>query len=292
MAENNNSSNAGANGTENAGATGEASTGANGTGENTGSKTKVVFSDEQQAWLENWGNSMFAKGRTKAESEIKTQYEGQVGTLTAQVNDLKTQLDAATKAASEATTKAGKKEANEEVSQLKAQLDEMLGSLKDIKSERDTIRGERDAHATELKSLRETQKVAQRRGEFAEAARDLNFIDVDEVYTLIAPELSEDESGETVVMNPATKRPRINREGEPMKLSEYLAQFAAKKPHLVRAAETTGGTGAAASRNGAGSNSNSQKSEKTSADITNMTPAEFEEYKAGIVAKARANRAR
>jgi chromosome segregation ATPase len=229
--------------TEIAGATGEASTGANGTGENTGSKTKVVFSDEQQAWLENWGNSMFAKGRTKAESEIKTQYEGQVGTLTAQVNDLKTQLDAATKAASEATTKAGKKEANEEVSQLKAQLDEMLGSLKDIKSERDTIRGERDAHATELKSLRETQKVAQRRGEFAEAARDLNFIDVDEVYTLIAPELSEDESGETVVMNPATKRPRINREGEPMKLSEYLAQFAAKKPHLVRAAETTGGTG-------------------------------------------------
>lgn len=284
MAENNNASNAGGNGTENAGATGETTNDASKTGGNGdgGQKTtKMVFNPEQQEWLENWGNKMYAKGRTSAETDVKTQYEGKISELNTQLTDLKSQLEAATKAAGDATTKAGKKEANEEVSQLKAQLDELSGSLKELKAERDTIRGERDTHANELKTLREAQKLSTRKSHFVEAAKELNFLDVDDVYALVAPELAEDENGETVVMNPTTKRPRINREGETMSLSEYLAQFAQKKPHLVRAAETAGGTGASASRGNGG------ESLKSEADFTKMTPAEFEAYKRDVMAKNR-----
>lgn len=285
MAESTNTSNAGGdNGIENPENDGAASTA---TAEK---KTKVVFTDEQQEWLETWGNSMFGKGRAKAETEIKSQYESQVATLNTQLADLKSQLEAATKAKSEATTKEGKSQATEDVAQIKAQLEEMTENLKALRTERDTFKTDRDRVASELETLRGRDKESRRASEFREAASGLNFIDVDEVYALVREQLSEDENGNFVVMNPKTGRPRINKEGEPMSLGEHLASFAAQKPHLVKASGAAGsGTGAGPSR---GSQNQSTSGAKNSLgvsveEIDKMTPAEFEAHKAQLMAGRR-----
>lgn len=184
-----------------------------------GQGEKVVFTPEQQDKV----NSLIKEAMGRAGREARELAE-----------KYKTQLD----------------EQGDLVVTLKTQVDELKqgkGSKNDpdLKAEIERIKAENDNR------LKETQKTLEQKAREAEEARNnlvtlrkqvavqrsispLNFFDPEEVYRLTSDFIRYDDERQKFIVLGDNGSERMNAAFEPMSLDEFYAEFASKKPYLVR----------------------------------------------------------
>jgi hypothetical protein len=95
---------------------------------------------------------------------------------------------------------------------------------------------------------------------------EVNFFDPLEAYDLAEKYGYEwdEQTDRPVVINKETNRPRLNGNGEPMSVADFVKDFAEKKKYLVKAPIQDGGTGAGEQRR----TERQQTQQKSFADMT------------------------
>lgn len=198
---------------------------------------KVKFDAEQMKLVNDLYSQAFKEGAEKVESTLKAQLDEQkkqAEALAKRLEDLKN-----------APPKKDEPKTNPELDQFKAQLAEMQGILTGIKTERD-----------ELKKRVETADIerrkSQKKDKFLEAAKEakVQFFDSLEAYELAERDGYEwdKEQDRPVVINKDTQRPKLNENGEPMSVIDFVKDFANRKKYLVQAPTQDGGSGSGENR--------------------------------------------
>ena len=166
----------------------------------------MEFNNEQQVFIDNLINKRVAEVRTAAEAKAKEE----VATAEAKFKEVSVAKDkelADLKAKAESGSKG-----NEDLTALKAEVERL--KVKDAKN---------------VELARKAQLLA--------AASELNAISADQVAMLVTPHVKGDET--LTVMN-AEGQVRVNSEGKPMTVKEFMTEFLAGNPHLVKASGNQG----------------------------------------------------
>lgn len=166
----------------------------------------MEFSAEQQAFIDNLIDKRVAEVRTKAEAKAAET----VATAEAKFKELSVAKEkelADLKAKAESGSKG-----NEDLTALKAEVERL--KAKDIKN---------------VELARKSQLLA--------AASELNAISAEQVAMLVTPHVKGDE---TLTILNAEGQPRINGEGKAMTVKEFMTEFLAGNPHLVKASGNQG----------------------------------------------------
>lgn len=255
---------------ENNGGTNNSQSGGEGATNNQNAESKLEFNEVQRRWIENHGNEMFGKGAKKAED-----------TLTPKLSEASSKIEALTKeidTLKAATKESGSKKKEQQSAEIE-QIQQLQGRIEEMQAIVTRITSEKNEAVTKLGSYESERTKARKSQAFLSAIPDnIKFFSNDEVYTLLEPVVQEHE-GQFVVINPKTGLPRLGNDlSSPMTLSEYISQFAAEKPHLVKAPDTDGGTGQGETR---------RTDTKTGdADVDKLNAAELEaliqKVKAGL----------
>jgi hypothetical protein len=235
-------------------------------------KKKTKFTPEQVEHVNELFNKAFKEGAAKSEelmaaklAEEKAEREK----LAKQLED----LQKATKPKEEPKT-------NPEIDQFKAQLAEIQSVLTGIRDERDKLK-------TRVETSEEAARRSRKKDQFLNALKEaeVNFFDPLEAYELAEKSGYEwdKDTDRPVVLNKETNRPKLNENGEPMSVVDFVKEFADKKKYLVKA-PTAGGTGSAATQAERDAKTEEQLSVKA---IEAMTPEQFEAFTQGILNKAR-----
>ena len=166
----------------------------------------MEFTAEQQTIIDNLINKRVAEVRTAAEAKAKEE----VATAEAKFKEISVVKDkelADLKAKAESGGKG-----NEDLTALKAEVERL--KAKDIKN---------------VELARKAQLLA--------AASELNAISADQVAMLVTPHVKGDE---TLTILNAEGQVRVNSEGKPMTVREFMTEFLAGNPHLVKAGGNQG----------------------------------------------------
>lgn len=236
-------------------------------------KKKTKFTPEQVEHINELYNKAFKDGATKAEEAVKAALEAEKAEREKLAKQLEDLQKASTKPKEETPPKS-----DPQLEQFKAQLEEMKGILGGIKSERDELK-------KRVETADEQSRKARKKDAFLNAMKeaDVSFFDPVEAYELAEREgLDWDRDNDRpVVLNKETNRPKLNENGEPMNVIDFVKSFAEKKKYLVKAPNQDGGTGGSTQRK------HERAEEKTSEmpDFSKMTNAEFEAYTQRILSK-------
>jgi hypothetical protein len=211
-----------------------------------GGKKKIEFDADTQAFVNGKIDEAYSRAWKKAETEFGGKFAEaatKIETLTKELAALK-EGGAKGKEEPPKSGQPTKEEVVAEVARLQAHISELQEGLKTIKAERDGLK--ETVSASEQKR-REATKLDKFLGAIP---NKMSFFSPKEAYLLALAEgqLQLDDKGDLVVINPATNLPRLGRDMEPMKPEEYIAEFAANHPWMVKV-EVTPGTGSAESRN-------------------------------------------
>lgn len=225
-------------------------------------RDKLTFTPEQQEKLNELIDKGYAKGFTRAKEEAKGEFTKLFETQEATIADLKAKFEEATKAAAEnASAEKAPKVPPEEMQQLSTQVQTLRNTLMNVEKEKAEL-------LNKVQSFDAVERDMKTRSAFEMAAADIAFIDANEEYQLLKERFGVDEQGEFFVKHEKTGRPVLNAHAEPMTLTEFLSDYAQRKPHKVKAPDQRGGTGASETRQAPGS----QK------DIARMSPDEFRAF--------------
>jgi hypothetical protein len=159
-------------------------------------------------------------------------------------------------------------EPSEDVKKLSAKLAELQSNMDNL------LNLNKDAEKA-LAAERATVRQARIKDEFMSAAATLNFFDANDVFRLVETEIGFDENHGVIVKNQETGGPRMTVGGgeyRPVKLAEFLSDFATKKPQYVKASNTEGGSGAGGSRKLPSNDGGDLP------DFTKMTPKEIADF--------------
>jgi len=175
---------------------------------------KIEFTPEQQAHIDKIFNAKFADVHTKAEAKARLE----VDALKAEIEALKVKP-----VGKKEEKKDEKKEPGTDLTALKERLAAMELREKESK--------ERNSQAKLLT-----------------VAAELNAVNGEQVAILIQPFIKTKEDGTLYVVN-AEGQERMNGDGKPMTIKEFVAEFLAANTHLVKA---TGhpGAGSFSNKNG------------------------------------------
>jgi hypothetical protein len=151
------------------------------------------------------------------------------------------------------------------------------GILTGIKSERDELK-------KKVESAELTARKSRKKDAFLNAMKeaDVTFFDPLEAYELAEKSGYEwdKDTERPVVLNKETGRPKLNENGEPMSVIDFVKEFADKKKYLVKAPNQAGGTGSGEERK-----ISDKKKENELPDFASMTQAEFDAYTQKILNK-------
>ncbi len=256
-------------------------------------KTKVKFNAEQTEFINDLFQKAFSGGASKAETEWKAKLEAEKAEkdrLAKELADAKKAAEDATKAANDAAAAAAaakpgapvvdakaQKEADDKFAALQAQIKEMQDVMGGLKTERDQL-------ATRVSAAAEERRKSVKKDSFLSALKDANvqFFDPMEAYKLAEEDGLEYDTNldKVIVKNKATGVEKLNENGEPMSVVDYVKSFAKQKPYLVKSKEQQGGTGAGDQRRV------EDKGETEFPDVSKMTPEQFEEFREKIIMKA------
>jgi hypothetical protein len=200
------------------------STGTDNSAQNNGEQ-KVVFTPEQQARMQEIIDA--AVGRAGApHKQAAQQLEQEKTALQSQLADLQSQLEAA-----KASGKSGSKD---EAETLRAQIAEMKNAQSRNADEATRLKQQLDAERQEAVKAKTEALNVRKSVAIQRAASEVNFVNNEVVEKLTDAFVKWDETkGGFVVVN-ESGQPRMNAAYEPMSLSEYYQEFAAKNPYLVR----------------------------------------------------------
>lgn len=228
-------------------------------GQNNDQGDKIEFTPKQQEWLNNKIDEIFAKGHAKGAGEIQTK----LAEATTQITALQTEIAELKKPKSKQSKEDDNKD-NQRIAQLQAQVDELKANL-------DTVVTERDTFKTQIEGERKTARAAKFEGDFLAGVEEagITFFNPKQVLKDVRDELRQEDDGSITVMNLRTGQPRMNTEMRPIKLGDFLAEYARKNPHMVRT-EVDGGTGSSASRR--------HETKDTKKSLKDMSADEFEAF--------------
>jgi len=221
-----------------------------GTATTTDGGKKVTFDADQQVFIQSLVDDMFGKGFGRAKKE----FEPKLNEATQKVTDLSKQLETLQAQLTAAKSDKGKDgvvkdepkgevKPNERELQQVAKIEELMQAVEMFKSKSTDLQ-------TQLEQANKATSSARMRDDFIKALPPgIKFVDINDAFELVMREgmLRQDETGTLVVIDHATNEPkRVKSTFEFMTPSEYIADFAARKAHLVE--DTTGGgTGAGSS---------------------------------------------
>lgn len=203
--------------------------------------SKIVFDEDEQKRV----NALLREERETTEARIRALFEPKVAehatataAMQAKIDDLKTQLEAATRAAGEPGPAV--KELETKLTQATARIAEFETNFGTMKSRAEAAEGQLTTEKTARLADAKRTKVKD-----VMASQKMEFFDFEDTFASnLDKVLKIDESGKYVtVINPETGEARRNSAMEPMSLAEYLADFPKQKPWLVKAEPTIGGTG-------------------------------------------------
>lgn len=212
------------------------------TGLETQEEKKVTFTDEQQALV----NKLIQQKQGEAAREVRTE----LANTKAQLDTLATELAEAKAKVAAAGTKSGKKEAQEDVEAIKAQMEEIRTSHKALQTELERASEQikaRDKLVLDAKN--ETVNVRKQVAIQAAASKQA-FFDVNDVLTQTQNSIKWDDAKGRFVVLGENGAARTNASLEDMTLDEFYAEYASKKPYMVRGDVKSGTGSTEASRSG------------------------------------------
>src|SRR4030066_1107185 len=167
----------------------------------------MEFTPEQQAFIDASFNKRFAEVNAKAEKALQeavasaeTKYKEQSAAVEKELAEMKKKAASGDKG-------------NDDLTALKARLATL--------------------EADKIKSLEMAQKA-----QLLTVASELNAVSGDQVAMLVSPYIKSEE-GQLSVIN-AEGQARLNGEGKPMAIKEFVTEFLAGNPHLVKVSGTPG----------------------------------------------------
>ena len=168
----------------------------------------MEFTPEQQAFIDASFNKRFAEVNAKAEKTLQeavasaeTKYKEQSATIEKELAELKKKVAS------------GGDKGSDDLTALKARLATL--------------------EADKIKSLEMARKA-----QLLTVASELNAVSGDQVAMLVSPYIKSEE-GQLSVIN-AEGQARLNGEGKPMAIKEFVTEFLAGNPHLVKVSGTPG----------------------------------------------------
>jgi archaellum component FlaC len=229
-------------------------------------KKKLKFDPEQTEFINSLYGNAFAEGAKKAEEAVKAQLEEEKKAR----EDLAKQFEELKKTQKPvAPPKVEEPKVDPKLDEFKAQLEEMRGILGSIKTERDELKKRVD-------SADEMARKSKKKDKFLEAIKEagVTFFDPLEAYELAEKTGYEwdKDADRPVVINRDTSRPKLNENGDPMTVVDFVKDFADKKKYLVKAPNQEGGTG------GGGQRKVDESKPLTDKSFADMTEEEFEAY--------------
>jgi len=243
-------------------------------------KKKVEFSPEQQAKVQELINEAFGKGASKTEKELKKATDA-IEALIGKIAKPEEAKPGATKDDKKVDDKKqddkkddkgdDKVDGRTQLAKLQASFDELMTNFNGMKTERDTLKGEKEQAVKQTRDHKFVQT-------FEEVADEFKFFRNQTVRLELADQLRYEEDGSITVLNPKTGQPRLNTEMQPFSLKDLLADYAAKNSHMVKT-EVDGG-------------SDSKGNRKVDApggrkSIKDMTPDEIKAIEARVAAGER-----
>ena len=167
----------------------------------------MEFTPEQQAFIDNLINKRVAEVRTAAEAKAKEE----VATAEAKFKESSVAKDKEL-ADLKAKAESGSKGNEVDLTAMKAKLEELLAERKES-----------------LELARKSQLIS--------AASDLNAISAEQVAMLVSPHINGEK---TLTILGLEGKPRANDKGDPMTVKEFMTEFLATNPHLVKASGNQG----------------------------------------------------
>jgi hypothetical protein len=209
-------------------------------------KPKIEFSSEQQTFVNELINGTFGKAWEKAEATFGpkiTALETKLAELSTPKTGTQQTPKIDEKKPEEKGSKAKSAPQDEANAALQAQLDELRSIAEQLKQ--DKLDAEK--RATDVARQNKTSRIKEA---FIGVSDKVSFFDRMSEYKHMENQLDEDETGNIIVLNPATKLPRLNTSLQPMTLEEFVQDYAKQKPWTVKAAkeQVAGGSGAGDSR--------------------------------------------
>lgn len=189
---------------------------------------KVTFTPEQQAKLQEIVDGVTARN-AKERDTITARAAADAAELKSQLEALKAQVESAGKSTAANTDAEARMAELERVAAEQKRNSETLAAQ--LRSKDDVIAATK---AEAMKIRKDSATMA--------AASKVGFVDVSEAVALTERSVKWDEDRGTFVVLNERGVERLNSSYEPMSLEEYYAEFAAKRPHLVRA-DVRGGAG-------------------------------------------------
>ncbi len=194
---------------------------------------KPTFDAAQQAKVNELIRDATARGGAEARTAAET-FKTEAATLKSQLEEAKAEL-------TRAKTPSQKKEANADVDALKDRITEMENVHKTVTTELENTRKLAQQRETEVKSAKEATINVRKESVLTQAVGKINPFEIDTVVGMIKDSVVWDDSKQAfVVVDPVNGQPRINSSFEPMKLDEFIAEFASRKPYLIRGGVKTG----------------------------------------------------
>lgn len=206
---------------------------------------RVEFDERQQKKV----NDLIQEAMGRAGKEARTE----ATEVKAQLTLLRTELDQAKTDLANAKTIHQKGEASADIVALEARLNEMQTAHKTVQTELENTRNAAKQKDVEIKRANDAAINIRKEITLTQAASKINPFEVDEVVRSSKDSIAWDaDKSKFVVVDPISQQPRLNSAFEPMTIDEYFAEFAAKKPYMVRSGLRSG-TGSSETNNGSGS---------------------------------------
>jgi hypothetical protein len=201
-------------------------------------EVKVTFTPEQQAKLDQIVQDRMAAARQEAAAEATAARK--------EAKEAKDRADASDAAL--AVAKASHTGGNTtDVEALQATIKEMKAAGESTQAEQKRLEKLIQVKDKEVETARSQATQVKKQIAMRDVASSAGFVDVSDVLELTDKFVKwDDTKGRFIVLNDAGTE-RLNASYEAMSLAEYYAEYAAKKPHLVRS-DVRGGAGSGGSQ--------------------------------------------
>lgn len=199
------------------------------------------FDDLQQKKV----NELIEKAMGRAGGEARREALEIKNKLTTLTEELAQAKDDLTKA----RTITQKGEASADVAALEARISEMQSAHKNVQSDLESTRKIVQQKENEVKRANENAINIRKEIILTQAATKINPFDVELVVQTTKDSIAWDaENNKFVVVDPASQQPRLNSSFDPMSIDEFYAEFATRRPYMVKNGSRSG-TGASESGN-------------------------------------------
>lgn len=227
----------------------------------------VTFTPEQQEFFNKTLNAKYSDWRKKSEEKEK-QYDTRIQELEAKLTTLAPVAQGSPKSAEGGLE-------GDDVKQLKDQLMEARRVIELGKAKEEAFLERQKALQLENENRRGELLNERKSNALINLATKHKFMNPDHVIKIVGEQIKYHPDTDNFRVYGENGEERYNDQLKHMSLDEFMGEFAAKNPHMVRGAQIAG-TGATEATRAGGK-------KWTRAEISNLSKADYEKYRTDIV---------